>query len=588
MVNKLKRYGQFFTPPEIAKFMVELIDSEKHSTILEPCAGKGIFLRELSKQGFQNIDAYEIDSTLPNMSNVEIKYQNFLSLESGKKYNVIIGNPPYVRWKNIPEEIKEVFSKRKYWEDKINGLSDLLYAFIYQCVDMLEDNGELIFITPSFWKETLHPQLMRTYLLERGILDTIITFNEMRIFKEVSSSIMIFKYIKNIIKRPIKVVKINSKKKLYKSHLEKVKKLLKMLDKVEYIKESYYEAFINQQFSNGEPWKLLPPHIEPMLSHIEYICTLKSPIVTINFKNNSLDVPLSKLFKKYDIRELDLSYIKFNKVYLNNELYYFSFCKDEENIKFCKPEISRYTCLSDVAEIGNGLVSGLDKAFKVINEHKYSELEKNKFVRVIKAANLKKYYHIGSTPYIFINDISDEKDLYENHPNIYNKISAYKPKLKKRYSYNKNIPWWHWVFLRNYNLIKNNKKKILTPCKERFDSKGYVRFTYAEGDYLATQDVTVIVKKAHIRESIKYILALLNSSTIFTWLKYKGLRRGGVLEFSERPLSRIPIRMIDWDNPNEVALHNEIIDYIDYILKTRKLDISEKIEEKIRELYGLR
>ena len=193
MVNKVKNLGQYFTPRIVAEFMANLITKKTQAKILEPCAGKGIFLDVLWKKGFRNITAYEINSSLPNISPVEIKYCDFLQTDKHEKFDVIIGNPPYVRWRNVPLEIRKNFKEDTYWKDKINGLSDLLYAFVYLCVDKLNDRGELIFITPIFWTQTLHASNLRKYLYENGSLDVLISFNEMRIFKEVSSSIIIFK-----------------------------------------------------------------------------------------------------------------------------------------------------------------------------------------------------------------------------------------------------------------------------------------------------------------------------------------------------------------------------------------------------------
>ena len=58
------KYGQYFTIDFIADFMVSLISHAKDSKVVEPSCGKGVFLDNLIKQGFSNITAYEIDTTL--------------------------------------------------------------------------------------------------------------------------------------------------------------------------------------------------------------------------------------------------------------------------------------------------------------------------------------------------------------------------------------------------------------------------------------------------------------------------------------------------------------------------------------------
>jgi hypothetical protein len=58
--------------------------------------------------------------------------------------------------------------------------------------------------------------------------------------------------------------------------------------------------------------------------------------------------------------------------------------------------------------------------------------------------------------------------------------------------------------------------------------------------------------------SIEYILAYLNQTLVFDWLKCKGIVEGNIVEFSEKPIASIPFRKIDWDNPKEVAFHQAI------------------------------
>jgi adenine-specific DNA-methyltransferase len=69
-------------------------------------------------------------------------------------------------------------------------------------------------------------------------------------------------------------------------------------------------------------------------------------------------------------------------------------------------------------------------------------------------------------------------------------------------------------------------------------------------------------------------------------MKYKGLRRGGVLEFSEKPLSIIPIKRIDWSNEREVKIYNDILFEVDRIIKERNSS-DKKLNVLIKKLYEI-
>lgn len=95
-MKEKNKYGQYFTIAPVAEFMVKLISHNEDCKILEPSCGKGIFLSKLYEKGFKNIDAYEIDETLDNPFHC-VKYESFISAPLNN-YDVVIGNPPYIRW----------------------------------------------------------------------------------------------------------------------------------------------------------------------------------------------------------------------------------------------------------------------------------------------------------------------------------------------------------------------------------------------------------------------------------------------------------------------------------------------------------
>jgi len=232
------------------------------------------------------------------------------------------------------------------------------------------------------------------------------------------------------------------------------------------------------------------------------------------------------------------------------------------------------------------MVSGLDKAFQLPNEVNLNELETSNSILVSKAKHLSPYKIIDTVRYIFITSNISEKTLKNEYPNFYKHLEPYIEKLEKRYKYNKDINYWEWVFLRNHqNLFSRNQEKIFIPCKERISHKNFIRFSFAEEHILPTQDVTAIYLNNNIQESIYYILALLNNKRVFHWLKYNGIIKGNILEFSEKPTSKIPIKMIDWNNNCEVNIHNNIVALVKQYLNENNKSLLENIDYEIDKLF---
>jgi adenine-specific DNA-methyltransferase len=243
----------------------------------------------------------------------------------------------------------------------------------------------------------------------------------------------------------------------------------------------------------------------------------------------------------------------------------------------------KYSTIGDVCDIGNGLVSGLDKAFQ-LNGEVLNKNEKKHSIEVIKAKHLKSFYYTDITKYIFVNDINNENTLKTYYTNYYNKLIEYKEKLEKRYQYKRKIPYWNWVFLRNIKLFSSKKERIFVPCKERISNKKYFRFAYADNNKFPTQDVTAIFKKDSTKESIFYILAFLNNHRVFQWLINNGIIKGSIVEFSERPIASIPFRKINWDDENERKNHDNIVKYTKQYITTQSSEYLNKINSIFDEI----
>lgn len=513
-MTQKNRYGQYFTIDLIAEFMVKLISKQKDKNILEPSCGKGVFLKYLIKYGFTNISAYEIDKELTT-DYPFVRYKSFLSISTDEKYDVVIGNPPYIRWKNIEPELKKELESNNLWNKYFNSLCDYLFIFILKSIEHLNENGELIFICTEYWLNTTHSNSLRNYMCRNGYFTEIYHFKEAPLFEGVTASFIIFKYIK---KKKHEIASIN----LYTFNKERGLPSKKELDN-----RSCFDYFRIPHFRENSRWILATQEEQDRLNKFELAC-----------KKN-----YSQLF--------------------STELYK----------------------LGDFCDIGNGMVSGLDAAFQYSDITRLNDAERSRIINVLKAKNLMPYKNNGIAHYIFIQENICERDFEKKYPNFAAHFKQYLKKLSERYSYNREIPYWEFVFPRNQKLFERKDPRIFVPCKERISSKDYFRFCYASKDCYSTQDVTAIFKKENIKESLEYILAYLNNGRVFDWLKLNGIVKGAIVEFSEAPLASIPFRPINWNSCKEINIHDKITQEVQSYLKDSLSSHLENINNNFNELF---
>jgi adenine-specific DNA-methyltransferase len=162
--------GQIFTPEYIAEFMVKniiklikdnnLFKNQQQSLselrILEPSAGRGVFLKFLIENKLSNITAYEMDINLKHRlmksyPTVKFEFENFLGSDLNDSYDMIIGNPPYLGQNYNAEIFQNYVKKYPICAKYFVGNMDLFYFFIHLGILKLNPGGLLSFITTNYW-----------------------------------------------------------------------------------------------------------------------------------------------------------------------------------------------------------------------------------------------------------------------------------------------------------------------------------------------------------------------------------------------------------------------------------------------------
>ena len=195
MVLKEKdKYGQFFSKnPLIRKVIQSLISND--GTILEPSVGEGDLIFGLEPKNPTLID---FKPKVLDINGVPVLQMDFFDYPIENKFDTIIGNPPFVKYKFLDESVKANVDHYGY-----NKKSNLYYFFIHKCIEQLEDSGELIFITPKEFMYNVGAIILRNYMYNNGTITHFIDCGEKKLFSDASvPSLCIFRYEKNnIIKR---------------------------------------------------------------------------------------------------------------------------------------------------------------------------------------------------------------------------------------------------------------------------------------------------------------------------------------------------------------------------------------------------
>lgn len=170
-IKKRKKLGQYFTPKSIRELLLSKLPKKDNADILDPACGSGEFLLSCKKY-FKNpiIYGFDIDKKLINISsklvkNASIKNFDFLNIDiNKKKYDYIIGNPPYFELK-LNEEIK-----KKYF-DIIKGRVNIFSLFIKTGLDLLKDGGYLAYVVPPSMNNGAYFSKLREYIIKNSSLE---------------------------------------------------------------------------------------------------------------------------------------------------------------------------------------------------------------------------------------------------------------------------------------------------------------------------------------------------------------------------------------------------------------------------------
>lgn len=200
-----KLRGGYYTPKELADFIVKNINNAENMSILEPSCGDGVFIDSISEllpdTAISKVDAVEIEEVEAKKvvnKNYGSKYNiinsdflEFYHKNKTARYDLILGNPPYIRYQYLTKEQREIQSEILLGNQmQSNKLINSWVCFLVACVELLSENGSIGFVIPAELLQVAYAEDLRLYLSNSLSKITLLTFKEL-VFPDIEQEVVV-------------------------------------------------------------------------------------------------------------------------------------------------------------------------------------------------------------------------------------------------------------------------------------------------------------------------------------------------------------------------------------------------------------
>lgn len=268
VTDKLR--GGYYTPQAITEFICNWAITKPTQKVLEPSCGDGNFIEAAIKrfleigvpksklfglvQGVELINGeaekskaraekYGLNST----TIVNSDFFSFISDANGEaSYDVVIGNPPFIRYQNFPEEHRDkAIAMMQELGLTPNKLTNIWVPFLVLSANLLNRYGKLGMVVPAELFQVKYAAETRIFLSKFFSRITIITFKKL-VFADIQQEVVLLLCEKGVTaNKGIRVIELSSLEELKSLNVSEFQKT--PAKSLEHSSEKWTKYFLDEE-----------------------------------------------------------------------------------------------------------------------------------------------------------------------------------------------------------------------------------------------------------------------------------------------------------------------------------------------------
>jgi adenine-specific DNA-methyltransferase len=164
--------------------------------------------------------AFKWDERFPNI----VKFKANGELEDGYGFDIVLGNPPYLREKDNKSVFEPV--KQSNYSKYYQGKMDYWFFFLHRSIDVAKTDGYIGIITNSYFTKSSGASKLIARIKGELVMETFIDFDDIRVFEDVSGKHLIHIYKKRIVTNEDKTTYVKLDKKSFNNCIDEKNKIL--------------------------------------------------------------------------------------------------------------------------------------------------------------------------------------------------------------------------------------------------------------------------------------------------------------------------------------------------------------------------